>query len=515
MGKRGARRQDDRFLWAGVVILLLSAALGVYAAAGGDSTVLGIALAAFGLCAAILLLLFRSHLLAAEQAVEILAESVRSREPAEPEGRAVRSASNSSRKTHSRLPDAEKGEDSISGLMEDRLSQISSAHQDLLAHHRFTKRMLQSLRHEEVLEILLQGIREGLGFPGAMLGIRDPEGILRFRGTPMRNGGEAPGVAVAGWDDASLVGRIFWSGSSLLVPSLHEYPHTETDRQLLGDGRSLLVSVCRKGNRKCSEVRNCMNLACPVHGVEGARCWIEGKPGPASDRTDPQEQRKRECVQCDMFAACGMIVVQERRDARPLTRETTRVIVSLADEAGLALQMAKLYEEARILAVTDGLTGLTNHREFYVSLRRELERARRYSHAVSLLMIDVDNFKEFNDRFGHMKGDEALRAIAGILKRCVRASDIVARYGGEEFGIILPESTPVGAQMLAERIKTEIASHEFVAGPAGRLGLTVSIGIYTSLEGADSEDQMVGFADEAAYIAKSSGKNQVVVKAHA
>jgi len=514
VGKRGNRRHDDRYLWAGAAILLLSAGMGVYGGAAGDHTVLGAALAAFGLCAAVLLLFFRSHLMAAEHAVEILAESVRSRTSAGPDGGKHDSVPiPSPGNLRDRRADETVPEGDSSILMEDRLHQISTAHQDLLAHHRFTKRMLQSLRHEEVLEILLQGVRDGLGFPGAVLGVRDPDGNLLFRGNASWNGGE--NVAIAGWNEGSLVARTFWSGTSLLVPSLRDYPHTEEDRLLLGGGRSFLVSICRKSTRKCSEVKHCFNLACPVHGVEGARCWIEGRPGPASERGEDRKERKRECVRCEMFAACGMIVVRERRDSRPLTRETTRVIVSLSEEAALALQMARLYEDARIMAVTDGLTGLTNHREFYVALRKELERARRYSHSVSLLMIDVDNFKEYNDRYGHMEGDEALRSIAGILKRCVRASDIVARYGGEEFGIILPESTPVGAQMLAERIKTDVASCNFIAKSSEPVNLTVSIGIYTSKEGADSEDLMVGFADEAAYLAKSSGKNQVVVKAHA
>jgi len=515
VGQRGARRQGDRFLWAGVTFLLLSSGMGVYAAVGGDSMVLGVALAAFGFCAAVLLLLFRSHLVAAERAVEILAESVRSRGATETESRTPDPASGPPPQwLLERNPGAGSPEADTSVLMEDRLLQINSAHQDLLAHHRFTKRMLQSLRHEEVLEILLQGVREGLGFSGAILGVRDPEGNLSFRGGRSLNGGE--NVMVAGWDERSLVARTFWSGSSLLISALREHPHTEEDRHILGEGRSFLVSIYRKSTQKCSETMNCFNLACPVHDVEGARCWIEGKPErTVPDTPEAREERKRECTKCDMFAASGLIVVRERRDSRPLTRETTRAIVSLADEASLSLQMANLYENVRIMAVTDGLTGLTNHREFYVALRRELERARRYSHAVSLLMIDVDNFKEFNDRFGHMEGDQALRAIANILKRCVRASDIVARYGGEEFGIILPESTPIGAQMLAERIKTEIASHEFVEGTKEPIQLTVSIGIYTSKEGADSEDLMVGFADEASYIAKNSGKNKVVVKAHA
>lgn len=514
MGKRGARLHDDRFLWGGVAILLLSAGLGIYAAAGGDTAVLRVALAAFGLCAGMLLLLFRSHMLAAERAVEILADSIRSRVKESPDGHADDTAAKPPpARPSDRLPEEGMERDPSSSLMEDRLRQISSAHQDLLAHHRFTKRMLQSLRHEEVLETLLQGIREGLGFSGAVLGIRDPEGNLFFRDDPSRSGREK--VTIASWDERSLVARTFWSGTSFLVPSLREILHTEEDRLLLGEGRSFLVSVCSKSTRKCSEVKNCLNLACPVHGVEGPRCWIEGRPEAVPVDPERLKLRRRECAQCEMFAACGMIVVRERRGSRPIGRETTRGIVTLVDEAALALHVADLYENARIMAVTDGLTGLTNHREFYIALRRELERARRYSHAVSLLMIDVDNFKEFNDRHGHMEGDRALRTIAGILKRCVRVSDIVARYGGEEFGIILPEATPVGAQMLAERIKTEISSHNFLENGNEPVRLTVSIGIYTSMEGADSEDLMVGFADEAAYLAKGAGKNQVVVKAHA
>lgn len=514
MGKRGDHRQAGRFQWGGVAVLLVSAGAGIYAAAEGDTAALRVALAVFGLCAGMLLLIFRSHLLAAERAVEILADSVRSRVKEAPD----RSTPDSIAKHPSaRIPDGLREEglewDPTSSLIEDRLRQISSAHRDLLAHHRFTKRMLQALRHEEVLETLLQGIRDGLGFTGTILGRRDPEAILFFRVYPSQNDGEE--VTIASWDERSLVARTFWSGTSLLVPSLRQHPHTEEDRLLLGEGGSFLIPVYRKSTRKCSESKNCMNLACPVHGVEGPRCWIEGRPAPVSGDPEALKRRRRECARCEMFSACGMIVVREQRGSRPIGRETVRSIVSLVDEAALALQVAELYENARVMSVTDGLTGLTNHREFYAALRRELERARRYSHPVSLLMIDVDNFKEFNDRYGHMEGDRALQTIAGILKRCVRASDIASRYGGEEFGIILPEAAPVGAQMLAERIKTEIASNNFLENGNEPAHLTVSIGIYTSIEGADSEDLMVGFADEAAYLAKHSGKNQVVVKAHA
>lgn len=514
MGKRGARRQADRFLWGGVAILLLSAGMGIYAAAGEDTATLRTALTAFGLCAGMLLLLLRSHLLAAERAVEILADSVRSRVTERADKPPDEPAKPASPRIPGHLPEERVEQDSPASLLEDRLQQISSAHQDLVAHHRFTKRMLQSLRHEEVLETLLQGIRDGLGFSGALLGIRDPEGILFFRNDPSENGREQ--ISIHSWDERSLLARTFWSGSYLLAPSLREVPHTAEDRLLLGESGSFLIPVYRKGTRKCSEASTCMNVDCPVYGVEGPRCWIEGRPS-ASASWDPKalQQRRQECARCEMFGGCGVIVVREQRGSRPINRDTTRGIITLVDEASNALQVAELYENARIMSVTDGLTGLTNHREFYTALRRELERARRYSHAVSLLMIDVDNFKEFNDRYGHMEGDRALQTIAGILKRCVRTSDIAARYGGEEFGIILPEATPVGAQILAERIKTEIASQNFLENGSRASQLTVSIGIYTSNDGIESEDLMVGHADEAAYLAKNAGKNQVVVKAHA
>jgi len=196
-----------------------------------------------------------------------------------------------------------------------------------------------------------------------------------------------------------------------------------------------------------------------------------------------------------------------------LNRENAVPISGLASEAGHALEVVSLYDNMKIMAVTDGLTGLYNHREFYQSLRRELERARRYRHTLSLLMIDVDDFKRFNDRFGHPAGDVALRNISDLLRNCARTSDIIARYGGEEFALILPESTPGGALMVAERIKLEVAGHNFIQNAIHSVHLTVSIGIYSSENGNVTEDQIVSLADEASYIAKKAGKNQVVVKA--
>jgi diguanylate cyclase (GGDEF)-like protein len=216
-----------------------------------------------------------------------------------------------------------------------------------------------------------------------------------------------------------------------------------------------------------------------------------------------------------MFSPIALLALRNRPESRKISRETIVPVVNLANEASLALEMVDLHEQMRKMSITDGLTGLFNHREFYQQLRRELERARRYRHTVSLLIIDVDDFKRFNDRFGHLAGDLALRKIADLLRHCARATDVVARYGGEEFAVILPESTASGALMLAERIKTEVAVHNFLPQVPGEVHLTVSIGIYTAEEGAVSEDQLVGYADQATYSAKDAGKNRVVVKTHA
>jgi diguanylate cyclase (GGDEF)-like protein len=216
-----------------------------------------------------------------------------------------------------------------------------------------------------------------------------------------------------------------------------------------------------------------------------------------------------------MFSPIALLALRNRPESRKISREAIVPVVNLANEASLALEMVDLHEQMRKMSITDGLTGLFNHREFYQQLRRELERARRYRHTVSLLIIDVDDFKRFNDRFGHLAGDLALRKIADLLRHCARATDVVARYGGEEFAVILPESTASGALMLAERIKTEVAVHNFLPQVPGEVHLTVSIGIYTAEEGAVSEDQLVGYADQATYSAKDAGKNRVVVKTHA
>lgn len=397
--------------------------------------------------------------------------------------------------------------------MDLRLEDLTKANRDLLTHHRCTKKMLQSFRTEEVFETLLKGVRDGLGFHGAALGGLDREGYLVFHEDTDPDGRSL--IRVPGWSESSLLARTFWSGNSLLAPSLNEHTHVLEDRTLLGEGPSFLLPVIRKHGRKCSEVKSCGNVECSSYLSNASRCWVEHSADCIDNSRVLPDDKRRACVQCEIFSPVALLALRSRSESRKISRETIVPAVTLANEASMALEVVELHDNMRKMSITDGLTGLFNHREFYQQLRRELERARRYRHTVSLLIIDVDDFKRFNDRFGHLAGDLALRKISDLLRHCARTTDIVARYGGEEFAVILPESTSAGALMLAERIKTEVANCNFLPQAAGEIRLTVSIGIYTAEEGAVSEDQMVSYADEAAYSAKHAGKNCVVVKTHA
>ncbi len=156
------------------------------------------------------------------------------------------------------------------------------------------------------------------------------------------------------------------------------------------------------------------------------------------------------------------------------------------------------------LAVLDVMTDLPNHRAFQEWLAREVKSARRHKRAFSLILFDVDNFKQYNDRFGHPEGDVLLAQIASLTRDSIRATDLPARYGGEEFAIILPETDKYGAALVAERLRATVAEYAFP-----HRQVTVSVGIAEFPSDAAEGDELVTCADKAMYHAKSGGKNAV------
>ena len=169
----------------------------------------------------------------------------------------------------------------------------------------------------------------------------------------------------------------------------------------------------------------------------------------------------------------------------------------------------RLRAELERLAITDELTAVYNRRYLTQTLDRECSRARRYRRQLSCLMIDLDDFKKYNDQHGHLVGDVALKQVAATISQCVRESDVVVRFGGEEFIVIMPEARPDACLLAAERIRAAIAQQELAIGK-GAVPITVSIGVCTSDDDHEIEpDTLLACADSALRHAKSQGKNRV------
>ncbi|MCX7765368.1 MAG: diguanylate cyclase [Candidatus Sumerlaeia bacterium] len=171
--------------------------------------------------------------------------------------------------------------------------------------------------------------------------------------------------------------------------------------------------------------------------------------------------------------------------------------------------LEKAHTSIHEMARTDALTGLLNRWEFFRRGEEELNRARRYSRVLSLAMLDLDHFKQINDKFGHLAGDEVLKAFAQLIKQNVRNTDIVARYGGEEFVIIMPETMLHSAALVCERLRQNTENYKFTLSTAGtQINCTVSIGL-AGLKENESLDDLVRRTDEALYSAKNKGRNRV------
>ncbi|PWB76932.1 MAG: hypothetical protein C3F08_10845 [Candidatus Methylomirabilota bacterium] len=181
----------------------------------------------------------------------------------------------------------------------------------------------------------------------------------------------------------------------------------------------------------------------------------------------------------------------------------------LSEQLAIAIATGRLFQKVHRLAITDELTDLFNHRQFYRQLEQELKRTRRYGHPLSLIMLDVDRFKRYNDLNGHLAGDEALRLIGTMLKNSTRESDIVARYGGDEFGIILPETDLRQAWVQAERIRAVMEDRSPDGhGAPNRDRLTISLGVACLGPDMRKAEDLVRAADQALYRSKAAGGNQ-------
>jgi diguanylate cyclase (GGDEF)-like protein len=167
----------------------------------------------------------------------------------------------------------------------------------------------------------------------------------------------------------------------------------------------------------------------------------------------------------------------------------------------------RLAESVERLAVTDDLTRIYNYRFLKTALRREIKRASRFRQELSIVMIDVDNLKQYNDRHGHVRGSHLLREMAHLLAQQVRSWDLVAKYGGDEFTIILPQTGEEGAWIAAERSRTAVESYTFPLAARGEI--TVSLGIACYPRDGTTAAELLQLSDRALYRAKERGRNRV------
>jgi diguanylate cyclase (GGDEF)-like protein len=203
----------------------------------------------------------------------------------------------------------------------------------------------------------------------------------------------------------------------------------------------------------------------------------------------------------------GGVIIAEWTDARGLPQATADALVHTANHGALALRNARLLAELERRAARDPLTGLGNRRSFDESLDRELSRCRRDGSSLSLVVFDLDHFKNINDEHGHQVGDQVLRSVSRLLTGGVRDMDLTSRYGGEEFVILFPGTSSRDAAMTADRLRIEVAAR------SKPVPVTISAGVASFPDQATSGADLMALADAALYDAKRSGRNRVVVAA--
>ncbi|MDP2690569.1 MAG: sensor domain-containing diguanylate cyclase, partial [Deltaproteobacteria bacterium] len=209
----------------------------------------------------------------------------------------------------------------------------------------------------------------------------------------------------------------------------------------------------------------------------------------------------------------GVINVSDKSTGGSFSDHDMDMLLSFASFASIAIERGAYYsmsEELKMLSMTDPLTGLFNRRYFRERLFEEVERVKRHSECFSSFLIDIDDFKSFNDRFGHAVGDDVLKGVSRTIRDAVRSMDVVARYGGEEFAVILPHTSKRDALIIAERIRKDVEEYKAMVAPFKEWP-TISLGVAEFPNDAKDIDDLINKADSAMYHAKRTGKNRVVV----
>lgn len=203
----------------------------------------------------------------------------------------------------------------------------------------------------------------------------------------------------------------------------------------------------------------------------------------------------------------GVLNLADKMGDKGFESEDIVLIELFGQLIGASIGNIKLFERTQRQAITDGLTGLVNHKTFYEILEKELWRSRRYGGQISLIMVDIDNLKQINDVYGHRAGDKAIKEISKRITKCIRQIDTAARYGGDEFAIILINTSIIDASVVAKRM-LDAVSKTPASWNNQKIGLSISVGL-CQYDSQATPENITGRSDQALYLAKQAGKNTV------
>jgi len=230
------------------------------------------------------------------------------------------------------------------------------------------------------------------------------------------------------------------------------------------------------------------------------------------DRSFSEQYETETCLSIPLLTAnfiVGVLNLADKEGGKPFDAASEIPAVEhLGRVLAMGIRNGKLFREVQNQAHTDVLTGLRNYRAFHETLRTEMHRSQRYGRPLGLIMLDVDSFKELNDRYGHQAGDAALTELGKVIRAATRREDFAARYGGDEIAILLPETPQDGCMSVVRRLVTSVREHQFLFD-GNRLPFSVSVGV-AFFKTDMSITQLVGAADQALYRAKQAGKDRYV-----
>lgn len=356
--------------------------------------------------------------------------------------------------------------------------------------------MRTTLKLEEILYIILTGVTShtGLGFNRAVLFlVNEKDNLIEGK----------MGIGPESGDDANRIWRQIENQKMDLDDLINVYKDTR-------------VAVETGFNHQVKQ------LKAPLREQNGgllALGVLDGMPLHLTSETvenyrnDPilQVLKSEELAVVPMKAkdkVNGIILADNFITKKPITKDDLRMLIMLANQAGLAIENSQLFEKTVLRAHTDSLTELWNHGYFQFLFQEMLEKAKINRESLSLLAVDIDDFKVYNDNLGHQYGDRILKELALLLKNYSRKMDHVCRYGGEEFTIILPKTAKQEAYLIAERLRQDIEKHPFAhENVLPQKKMTVSIGVSSYPENGATTPELIAYSDKALYQAKHKGKN--------